>query len=540
MKSISKFVQTGVLTLTLSTVGIYAQTIEEGKKMFAYEKYQSAKQIFEKNANDPIGTYWLGQTLLRLKQPKEQVRSLYQNALSTNPKSDLLKIGLTHIDVLDGNIAKAKNSQAELLNKSKDIELYNATARAQLASKAGDVDFLLEKLQYASTVNKKKNIDLPLLLAKVFLRKSNTSDATYAYVTASDFDPNNAEVIYHRAKMYNPKLDAQSELRHTEFLNKTIQKDPNYAPAYYDLFYLNYTKDKNKALEYFNKYKNLADKTTELEYIDANVSYNVGNYENAIKLSQTVVVRDGEKTDARFYKVLAHSYLDTNNLQEASKYLTLYLSKVNKEDINYGDYIEAGKIASKLNDEPTAISMFDNAIKLAENNGERYNVAQVALPIYKAKYEVNKADVTLATPFRVELAKWLEVNYKNHHNPTNVDLYNFGLENFSLKNWEKTNEAFEMYKTKYPDQVQGFYFVGVANSKTALNNIPVATENFTKAVEVGMVSIADNKYFVTQSLLALAEIARENKDITKVKEYANQILSYDATNAQANALLKLK
>ena len=88
-----------VLTLTLSTVSIYAQTIEEGKKMFAYEKYQSAKQIFEKNANDPLGTYWLGQTLLRLKQPKEQVRSLYQNALSTNPKSDLLKIGLTHIDI---------------------------------------------------------------------------------------------------------------------------------------------------------------------------------------------------------------------------------------------------------------------------------------------------------------------------------------------------------------------------------------------------------------------------------------------------------
>ena len=45
-----------------------AQTIEEGKKFLYYERYKSAKDVFEKlvnaNPNNADAVYWLGQTLI--------------------------------------------------------------------------------------------------------------------------------------------------------------------------------------------------------------------------------------------------------------------------------------------------------------------------------------------------------------------------------------------------------------------------------------------------------------------------------------------
>ena len=152
--------------------------------------------------------------------------------------------------------------------------------------------------------------------------------------------------------------------------------------------------------------------------------------------------------------------------------------------------------------------------------------------------EANKANQTLAIPYQTELAKWLEINYKNHHKPTNVDLYNFGVENFSLKNWAKTDEAFSLYAQKFPEQIQGFYFVGIANTKDALNNPAKSLEFFTKATEVGMLNPADSKYFLNQSFYALIKNAMDNKDTAKAKEYASKILTYDPANANANSVLK--
>ncbi len=525
----------GLLTIAFATTAALAQSIEDGVKQFSYENYETAKSIFAKDSQNPLAVYWLGQTMLRQKLSTQEVRNLYTNALAQNPKSEILQIGLSHLDVLDDNLNQAKATQINLLKNSKDMDLYAAAARAQLWNKKGDPDFAIQFLNKAMEVNKKKDENIPILLALAYLKKQNTSDATVALIKANDMDSYNAEPLLMRARMYNNKSNPDNEQRFLEYTFQAINKDPNFAPAYYDLFYYYYDKDKDKARNYFLKYQNLAEKSPELEYVTANVNFNLGDYSKAIELSQQAIIKYGEKINPKFYKVLAHSYLNTNNFTEANKYLTEYLSKVDKAEINYGDYMEIAKIANQLNDEPTITTMLNNALQLCNNNGERYNVAQLGISIYKPKVDANDKDETKVIPYRTELAKWYEINYYNHHNPTNVDLYNFGLQNYYLKNWIKTNEAFTQYAQKYPTQVQGFFFAGMANGKYGLNDLAKADENFKKVVEIGMADAANNKFFLNQALLNLADMS---SDKIKIKEYANQILSYDPENPAAKELLK--
>lgn len=527
--------KTGLLTIVLISTATFAQSIEDGIRQFSYENYESAKNTFAKDSQNPLAVYWLGQTMLRQKANTQDVRTLYSNALAQNPKSDLLKIGLSHLDILDDKLNDAKATQISILKNTKDMDLYAAAARAQLWNKKGDADFAIQFLTKATEINKKKDETIPLLLALAYLKKQNTSDATLALIQANDMDTYNAEPLFLRARMYNNKSNPENEKRFLEYMFQVVNKDPNFAPAYYDLFYYYYDKDKEKAKNYFQKYQNLADKTPELEYITANVNYNLGDYAKAIELSLQALAKYGDKVSPKFYKVLAHANLDTNNLTEANKYLTEYLSKVDKSEINYGDYMEVAKIANKLNDEPTIATMLNNAMQLCNNNGERYNVAQLGISIYKPKVDANEKDDVAVIPYRTELAKWYETNYYNHHNPSNVDLYNFGLQNYLLKNWIKTNEAFSKYAEKYPTQVQGFFFSGMAN-KFGLNDMTKAEENFKKVVEIGMQDAANNKFFLTQSLIYLADLASSDK--AKVREYANQILSYDPENEAAKQLLK--
>ena len=56
------------LTTLFFTHLVFAQTIEEGKKFMYYERYKSAKEVFQKiltaSPNNDEAAYWMGQALI--------------------------------------------------------------------------------------------------------------------------------------------------------------------------------------------------------------------------------------------------------------------------------------------------------------------------------------------------------------------------------------------------------------------------------------------------------------------------------------------
>ena len=80
-----------------------AQTIEEGRKFLYYERYKSAKAVFEKlvaaNPANVDAAYWLGQALIGADDNKDiaGAKALYQKTLMANSNSPILLAGMGHI-----------------------------------------------------------------------------------------------------------------------------------------------------------------------------------------------------------------------------------------------------------------------------------------------------------------------------------------------------------------------------------------------------------------------------------------------------------
>lgn len=77
--------------------GTFAQTLEEGKKFMYYERFTSAKDVFQKlvaaKPSDAEAAYWLGQAYLGL-EDVTNAKKTYQTAMGTNPTAPLLLAGM--------------------------------------------------------------------------------------------------------------------------------------------------------------------------------------------------------------------------------------------------------------------------------------------------------------------------------------------------------------------------------------------------------------------------------------------------------------
>ena len=151
--------------LSLAFVGmffiqqLFAQSLDEGKQFIYYERFNSAKDVFEKlvtaNPKNEEAAYWLGQAYLGL-EDVAKAKQTYQTALQTNTTSPILLAGMGHVELLENKTTDARNHFDMAINesKSKDIDVLHAVGRANAYTKAGDANYGIAQLQKATTVKK--------------------------------------------------------------------------------------------------------------------------------------------------------------------------------------------------------------------------------------------------------------------------------------------------------------------------------------------------------------------------------------------------
>ena len=159
-----KKLKVGVLMVTVLLMANLskAQSIEEGREFLYYEKFISAKNVFQKlvdaNPNNIDAVYWLGQTLIAPQDDKDiaGAKALYQKTLMANSNSPLLIAGMGHIQLLEGNTQDARNQfeTAISLSQGKNVAVLNAVgfANADYDSKLGDAGYAIEKLKQAVAI----------------------------------------------------------------------------------------------------------------------------------------------------------------------------------------------------------------------------------------------------------------------------------------------------------------------------------------------------------------------------------------------------
>ena len=78
---------------------VFAQSIDEGKKFLYYERYKSAKDIFQKlstaNPADETAAYYLGQAMIGL-EDIAGAKAFYQQKLSNRADHQIVRSGARH------------------------------------------------------------------------------------------------------------------------------------------------------------------------------------------------------------------------------------------------------------------------------------------------------------------------------------------------------------------------------------------------------------------------------------------------------------
>ena len=142
-------------------------------------------------------------------------------------------------------------------------------------------------------------------MGKAYRKLVDGGEAETAFRQALSMDPSLAEARYEVGRIYLTQNNPEVFLPAFE---EATQIDPNYAPAWYQLFYYWFERDINKSREYFNKYMAVSDKTPTSNYDRISIIYASRDYQAAIDSANFKINQLAEKADPRYYKLIAYSY----------------------------------------------------------------------------------------------------------------------------------------------------------------------------------------------------------------------------------------
>jgi len=530
------------LLLAFTCIGstLMAQTLEQGKQFLYYDRFQSAQSAFEKalnaNPNNIEAVYWLGQTMIHRRDTRDTAgaKALYQKMLTTNGNAPLLLVGMGHVELLYGNKADAKQrfETAISLTKEKDINVLNAVAYANIDAKAGDPNYAIEKLNIATQNKRFADPATYILMGDAYRRLLDGGNAVTYYQKALTLNPKLAEAQMKIGIIYLTQNNREYFLPAFE---SSVTMDPAYAPGYEQLFLYWYLRDVNKAAAYLDKYAANSDQGAELEYMKAGMLYVSGKVPEARTRAQQLIAQYGANVNPRMYKLVAFSSDSLGDYTAAREAMQNYFAKADTSIVMSTDYEEYAKIYGKLSDSATRSMAFQYYAKA---------ISMDTLDTDKAKYASEGLDLAKQTKNKQAAAYLSGVMYNSLKNPSNSDLYKYGMSNYSAGNYKKADSIFcGVYESKYPSEIFGYLWC--AKSKQAqddsLNSMGLAVGPYEKLAQFAR-SSPDSAKYKNQTISAYFYLASYYNDVKKDKpkaiEYMQKVLEVDPTNQTAQNIIK--
>lgn len=513
---------------------LFAQSVDQGRKFFYYERWKSAQETFEKvlaaNPNNIDAVYWLGQTLLKQKD-SVGAKNLYQKSLTQNGNAPLLMAGIGQIELMEGktNDARQHFEAAITLTKGKDIELLNAVGRANVEARTGDANYAIEKLNQATAVKNFKDPETYLLMGDAYRKLIDGGNAVQSYNKALTLDAKLASAKYKTGKVYLTQGNKDYFLPAFE---EAVALDPAYKPAYYELFYYWYYRDVNKAAPYLDKYIASSDAGPEQEYLKTDFLFSSGKVAEAKTKAESLVAQYGDKVSPRMYRLIAYAADSLGDANAAKQAMNTFFAKANEEvPVRGADYEELANINTKI---PGAeAEVFANLQKAVEVD---------TLVENKLKYIGKAAALAKAKGDRAQEANWLGIAYRMDPNPSQRDLYNYGFAHYQAKNYDSTIAIFKLYEEKYPNEIYGYLWTAkAAAAKDTALEMGLAAQEYAQLLENA--TRIDSTKFKTQIIESLSMLAGYQNNVLKNKDsailYLQRILQIDPANKTATQFIEV-
>ncbi len=518
-----------VFTAIMLTGKLFAQSIDEGKKFLYYERYNSAKDVFNKlvtaNPNNIDAVYWLGQTLIA-QDDVAGAKAVYQKALNANPSAPLLLVAMGHIALLENNTSDARNrfETAISLTKGKDANVLHAIGIANVDAKAGDIPYAIEKLKQAAERNP-KNPAIQITLGDAYRKMTDGANAQLSYQAALAIDPNNAKASFQIGRIYQTQGLPQEAI-YMKYYEDAMRQDPNFAPVYAWLSEYYYRRDINKARDYLDKYIAVADADTKNCYYQASFLYASGKFQDAITKADQCIGTGGANPYPKIYGLKAYSYDKLGDSANAKANFETYFAKLPADQLGPNDYATYGRILLKFpGNENLAAGYIQKAVALD------------SIPASKVEYLTGVAASYMASKNYAEAAKWYAQILPIKNTYGKVDLYNAGYNYYRAGNYKAADSIFSFYTNKYNNDLFGWYMR--ARSSEGIDS--TGANGLAKPYYETIIKIADtttDKEKVKAQLLTsyrymVAYYYNTKKDKATACDFTKKILIVDPADKQA-------
>ena len=263
----------------------------------------------------------------------------------------------------------------------------------------------------------------------------------------------------------------------------------------------------------------------------ANTLYLAKDYDGAINKMNELLSSGVERS--YMYRVLGYSYLEKDNLVEATKNMDLLFKKHPKKDLLARDYFTYGKILKKDSlRSGEAMSYFEKGIQA--------DTAKDKVPLYRQLAENFKDANDWAGA-----AQWYKkIVETNSPEKEILDYWWAGRAFYQVSDYQNATDMYSQMVAASPtDPIGHYWLANVAAAQDPDYKTGGASELFKKYLPM-VEGNPEKAEKVATANIYLAMVAYNNKDYAGAKKYSNAALTANPGNADAtnilNALKKIK
>jgi tetratricopeptide (TPR) repeat protein len=300
--------------------------------------------------------------------------------------------------------------------------------------------------------------------------------------------------------------------------------DAKFAPAYYDLYTYYFTRDVYKATTLFNSYKSNSDPGPAIDYEEASLLYAASEFKQAIEKSGQLLSTQGDKADARLYRLQAYSYDKLGDSVSTVEKLEKFFSIARPDQILPDNYVTMAINAAKF---PARQAQVDEYFLKAID-------ADTAVK-NKVDYTRKAANFFKGVKNQPKAAEWFLRVMSVNPNPGKTDIYNAGFEHYRMGAYKLSDSLFKIYSTRYPDEVYGYLwsYRSLAFIDSTMEQ-GLAIPDCLKFIEIAEKQKEKNKNTLIPAYGYMAGYtANMKKDFPGAIAFLDKILEIDPNSADA-------
>lgn len=504
----------------------FTQTFEEGKKMYLYDKYESAIGILEPlSAESAIANYYLGLSQL-YSGKKDIARETFQKKIE-HPAN---LAGMARVLFMEGKKPEGMAMLEKVVDMStrKNKSPYLYAADAITYSNVGNPNKAIEWYKVYQEYQNTGEVLINMGDAYRFI-EGGGGQAMTNFQTAATLEGYQSLANYRQGNLWYSAKNYDSALVCYE---RASRLDPDNPLPYYDLANAYYKINKfSQAKTQIEEYIKRSDNTPADQIQYANILYLAKDYDKAIQKMQGLISSGHELP--YMFRVIGYSQYEKGEYQNALANMDKFFAKQEKDKILPSDYFYYAKILNKIPERKAeANSYFEKGIAIDKNEDKTEVYREIANSFKDENDYLNAAKwfekVTATGSKKVEYLDYWWAGRCYYQVDSNLK---------ALPMFQKVIEL-DADGRIAPSYYSGQYWTAVVQAALDSNyDQGTALANFDTYLNL-VEGQEDKTDEIVTAYVYKAVVAYNQKDMNKAKEFSQKIIALKPDNHTANQLLQ--